>query len=160
MKASLTLQVNGEDYPVEIAPHRTLLDVLRNELDLTGSKEGCGTGDCGCCTVLVDGTPVNSCLMLAIQAEGREVVTVEGIAPDGGLHPLQEKFVEYGAVQCGFCIPGFIVAAKAFLDDHPNPTKEEIRVALAGNLCRCTGYTKIVEAVAAAAQARPDDRRR
>ena len=159
MKASLTLQVNGEDYPVEIAPHRTLLDVLRNELDLTGSKEGCGTGDCGCCTVLVDGTPVNSCLMLAIQAEGREVVTVEGIAPDGW-HPLQEKFVEYGAVQCGFCIPGFIVAAKAFLDDHPNPTKEEIRVALAGNLCRCTGYTKIVEAVAAAAQARPDDKRR
>ncbi len=159
MKASLTLRVNGEDYPLEIAPHRTLLDVLRNELDLTGSKEGCGTGDCGCCTVLVDGTPVNSCLMLAIQAEGREVVTVEGIAPDGGLHPLQEKFVEYGAVQCGFCIPGFIVAAKAFLDDHPNPTKEEIRVALAGNLCRCTGYTKIVEAVAAAAQAQRADNR-
>ena len=160
MKVPLTLRVNGDEYPIEIAPHRTLLDVLRNELDLTGSKEGCGTGDCGCCTVLVDGTPVNSCLMLAIQAEGREVVTVEGIAPDGGLHPLQEKFVEYGAVQCGFCIPGFIVAAKAFLDDHPNPTKEEIRVALAGNLCRCTGYTKIVEAVAAAAQARPDDKRR
>ena len=160
MRVPLTLRVNGEDSPLEIAPHRTLLDVLRNELDLTGSKEGCGTGDCGCCTVLVDGTPVNSCLMLAIQAEGREVVTVEGIAPDGGLHPLQEKFVEYGAVQCGFCIPGFIVAAKAFLDDHPNPTKEEIRAALAGNLCRCTGYTKIVEAVAAAAQVRPADNRR
>ena len=160
MKVPLTLRVNGEDYPIEIAPHRTLLDVLRNELDLTGSKEGCGTGDCGCCAVLVDGTPVNSCLMLAIQAEGRELVTVEGIAPDGGLHPLQEKFVEYGAVQCGFCIPGFIVAAKAFLDEHPSPTKDEIRVALAGNLCRCTGYTKIVEAVAAAAQARPADKGR
>ncbi len=152
MKVALTLRVNGDDYPIEIAPHRTLLDVLRNELDLTGSKEGCGTGDCGCCTVLVDGTPVNSCLMLAVQAEGRDLVTIEGIAGET-LHPLQEKFLEYGAAQCGFCIPGFIVAAQAFLAENPNPTKEEIRVALAGNLCRCTGYTKIIEAVDAAARA-------
>ena len=153
MKVPLILRVNGEEYPIEIAPHRTLLDVLRNELALTGSKEGCGTGDCGCCTVLVDGTPINSCLMLAIQAEGRELVTIEGIAPAEGLHPLQAKFVEYGAAQCGFCIPGFIVAAKALLEENPTPTKDEIRVALAGNLCRCTGYTKIVEAVDAAARA-------
>ena len=153
MKVPLTLRVNGDEYPIEIAPHRTLLDVLRNELALTGSKEGCGTGDCGCCTVLVDGTPMNSCLMLAIQAEGRELLTIEGIAPAEGLHPLQDKFVEYGAAQCGFCIPGFIVAAKALLEENPTPTKDEIRVALAGNLCRCTGYTKIVEAVDAAARA-------
>ena len=160
MKVPLTLRVNGDEYPIEIAPHRTLLDVLRNELALTGSKEGCGTGDCGCCTVLVDGTPMNSCLMLAIQAEGRELVTIEGIASAEGLHPLQDKFVEYGAAQCGFCIPGFIVAAKALLEENPTPTKDEIRVALAGNLCRCTGYTKIIEAVDAAARAlRADDGR-
>jgi carbon-monoxide dehydrogenase small subunit len=150
-KRELTLRVNGDGYPVTIAPHRTLLDVLRNVLDLTGSKEGCGTGDCGCCAVLIDGLPINACLMLAVQAEGRAVTTIEGIA-GAGLHPLQAKFIELGAAQCGFCIPGFVVAATAFLADNPDPTPDEIRVGLAGNLCRCTGYTKIVEAVRAAAE--------
>ncbi|HEX2171222.1 MAG TPA: (2Fe-2S)-binding protein [Dehalococcoidia bacterium] len=150
MNLPVTLSVNGETYPVDIAPDRTLLDVLRNELDLTGSKEGCGTGDCGCCAVLLDGTPVNSCLMLAVQAEGRAVTTIEGIARDG-LHPLQTAFVEHGAAQCGFCIPGFVVTAKALLDENPTPSRAEIRAGLASNLCRCTGYTKIVDAVEAAA---------
>ena len=152
MKIPITLTVNGETYPIEIAPHRTLLDVIRNDLDLTGSKEGCGTGDCGCCAVLVDGTPINACLMLAAQAEGREVTTIEGIAWED-LHPIQAAFLEHGAVQCGFCIPGFIIAARALLEENPSPSRAEIRAGLAGNLCRCTGYTKIVDAVEAAAVA-------
>jgi carbon-monoxide dehydrogenase small subunit len=152
VKIPITLSVNGDEYPVEIAPHRTLLDVLRNDLDLTGSKEGCGTGDCGCCAVLIDGTPVNACLMAAVQAEGRAVTTIEGIAGQEALHPLQIAFVEHGAAQCGFCIPGIIVAAKALLDENPAPTRAEIRAGLAGNLCRCTGYTKIIDAVEAVAR--------
>ena len=150
MKISLTL--NGERRTLEAQPYRSLLDVLRNEAGLPGTKKGCDVGDCGACTVLLDGKPVNSCLMLGVEAEGREVVTIEGIqpAPDR-LHPLQEKFMQLGGAQCGFCTPGMIVMAKALLDENPNPTPDEIRFGIAGNICRCTGYTKIVEAIQAAA---------
>ena len=142
--------INGRPYEAYIAPNRTLLEVLRDELRLTGAKEGCGTGDCGACSVIVDGKLVTSCLMLAPQADGAELVTIEGLAPDGQLHPVQQAFIEKGAVQCGFCIPGMILAGKALLDRNPGPSEQEIRQAIAGNLCRCTGYTKIVEAIAAA----------
>jgi carbon-monoxide dehydrogenase small subunit len=134
------------------APYRTLLEVLREELGLTGAKEGCGSGDCGACTVLVDGAPVSACLMLAGQVEGRQVLTVEGLSAGTELHPVQAAFAEYGAVQCGFCIPGMIMSAVALLDENPHPTDDEIRWGIAGNLCRCTGYSKIVEAIAAAAR--------
>jgi carbon-monoxide dehydrogenase small subunit len=151
MKISFTL--NGERRSLEAQPYRSLLDVLRNEAGLTGTKKGCDVGDCGACTVIVDGKPVNSCLMLGVEAEGCEVVTIEGIqpAPDR-LHPLQEKFMQLGGAQCGFCTPGMIVMAKALLDEKPNPSEEEIRFGIAGNICRCTGYTKIVEAIQAAAR--------
>ena len=144
--------VNGAPETITTAPYRTLLEVLRDELGLTGSKEGCGTGDCGACTVLVDGAPVSSCLMLVGQAEGRDILTVEGLSRDEELHPLQAAFAEYGAVQCGFCIPGMIMAGVALLNENPHPTDEEIRWGIAGNLCRCTGYSKIVEAIKAASQ--------
>ena len=151
MKISLTL--NGEARELEVEPCRSLLDVLRNEAGLPGTKKGCDVGDCGACTVILDGKPVNSCLVLGVEAEGREVTTIEGIqpAPDR-LHPLQEKFMQLGGAQCGFCTPGMIVMAKALLDENPNPTEEEIRFGIAGNICRCTGYTKIVEAIQAAAE--------
>ena len=145
MKTRFTL--NGEPRELELAPYRSLLDVLRNEAGLTGTKKGCDVGDCGACTVLVDGKPLNSCLMLGVEAEGRDIVTIEGIR-----HPLQEKFIELGGAQCGFCTPGMIVMAKALLDENPNPTEDEIRFAIAGNICRCTGYTKIIEAIQAAAK--------
>ena len=149
-KNRVTLRVNGEAYDLLTYPHRTLLEVLREDLHLTGAKESCGEGACGTCTVLLDGAPVRSCLLLAIEAEGREVTTIEGLAAGGKLHPLQEAFVEHHAIQCGFCTPGMILTAKALLDAVPEPTEEEIRRALSGNICRCTGYAKIVDAVRAA----------
>jgi len=149
----LTLTVNGETREVLVWPYQTLLEVLREELGLTGTKEGCGSGDCGCCTVLLDDQPVTSCLVLALQAAGRRVRTIEGLASGDHLDPLQEAFAQHGALQCGFCIPGAIVMARALLNENPHPTDEEIRWWLAGNLCRCTGYTKWVEAIRAVSAA-------
>jgi carbon-monoxide dehydrogenase small subunit len=149
--AFVSTTVNGD--PVEFAcpQDETLLDSLRDRVGLTGVKEGCGTGDCGACSITLDGRLVCSCLVLGVEANGREITTVEGMVEDGKLHPLQDKFIEHAALQCGICTPGFLVAAKALLDRNPKPTEEEIRYALAGNLCRCTGYDKIVRAVQAAA---------
>ena len=139
--------INGEEVDFLCEPHQTLLDVLRDELHLTGTKEGCGTGDCGACSVIFDGRLICSCLALAVEAEGAEVETVEGIARGSELHPLQRRFLEEAALQCGICTPGFLVAAKALLDRQPDPSETEVRFALAGNLCRCTGYDKIIRAV-------------
>ncbi len=150
-KMAVQYKINGRSYEAYIEPSLTLLEVVRDELRLTGAKEGCGTGDCGACSMIVNGKLVTSCLMLAPQADGAEIVTIEGLAQNGDLHPVQQAFVEKGAVQCGFCIPGMILAGKVLLDHNPKPSSEEIRQAIAGNLCRCTGYTKIVEAIAAAA---------
>lgn len=150
-KTLLRLRVNGEDHDVAAAPHKTLLEVLREEMGLTGTKHGCELGECGTCTVLVDGEPVLSCLALPVELEGREITTVEGMAPPGRLHPLQQAFAELGAAQCGYCTPGMLLTAEALLDRNPRPTRDEIRTALAGNLCRCTGYTKILDAVELAA---------
>ena len=150
MKRILELKVNGELRTVLAEPHRTLLEILRQELGLTGAKEGCDVGDCGACTVLIDGEPLLSCLTLAVEVQGREITTIEGLAQNGQLHPLQRAFVNHGAVQCGFCSPGVILSAKALLDANPRPTEDEVREAIGGNLCRCTGYVKIVEAVLAA----------
>jgi carbon-monoxide dehydrogenase small subunit len=152
-KLIVNYTINGEAYGAYIEPNRTLLEVVRDDLRLTGAKEGCGTGDCGACTMIVDGRLVTSCLMLAPQADGSEITTIEGLAQNGALHPVQQAFVDKGAVQCGFCIPGMILAGKNLLDHNPHPSETEIRQAIAGNLCRCTGYTKIVEAIAAAADA-------
>jgi carbon-monoxide dehydrogenase small subunit len=127
-----------------------LLELIRDHLHLTGTKEGCGTGDCGACTVLLDNKPVNSCLVLAIEADGKEILTIEGLAKNGKLHPLQEAFIEHGAVQCGFCTSGLILTAKAFLDEKPSPSEEDVKRAISGNLCRCTGYARIIEAILAA----------
>ena len=150
-KRHVSAIVNGDPVEFLTDPGMTLLDALRDELDLTGSKEGCGSGDCGACSVIVDGRLVCSCLMLAAEAEGRRIETIEGMAQDGKLHPLQQKFLEHAALQCGFCTPGLLVAAKALLDAHPEPTETEARYWLAGNLCRCTGYDKIIRAVMDAA---------
>lgn len=151
-KASVQARINGEAVTFLCEPRQTLLEVLREELGLTGTKEGCSNGNCGACNVIMDGTLVNSCLVLAVEAEGREITTIEGIAGPDGLHPLQQKFLEHAALQCGICTPGFIVAAKALLDHNPSPSEREVRTWLAGNLCRCTGYDKIVRAVLDAAQ--------
>ena len=142
--------VNGKPYEVIIEPHMLLVDVLRDKLGLTGTKYACGTGDCGACTVLVEGKPVLSCLTLAMTVRGKDILTIEGLVEGTTLHPIQQAFVDNGAVQCGFCTPGMILSAKALLDENPNPTRDEVEVALAGNLCRCTGYVKIVDAVLAA----------
>ena len=150
-KHILNCVVNGETVEVLVQPYVTLLDALREDLDLTGPKEGCGTGDCGACTVHLDGQPVASCLMLAMQARGREVRTIEGLAATGVLHPLQDAFVRLGVPQCGFCIPGVLMAAAALLAENPRPSEEEIRYGIAGNLCRCTGYTKMLSAITEAA---------
>jgi carbon-monoxide dehydrogenase small subunit len=150
-KIPIVLEINRERHEVLVEPDRTLLDVLRTDLGFTGTKTNCLDAECGVCTVLVDGLAVNSCLYLAVVARGRAITTIEGLAPAGTLHPLQEAFVEHGAVQCGYCIPGMILAAKAFLDEQPRPGEPEVREALAGNLCRCTGYQKIVDAVLGAA---------
>lgn len=147
----LHFSVNGQERILETTPDRRLVDLLREDLGLTGVKEGCGSGECGACTVLVDGRARLSCLMLAAQAEGRTVVTIEGLEADGRLHPVQQAFIQAGAIQCGFCTPGMIMAAVDLLDREPFPSPDRIREALAGNLCRCTGYTKIVEAVTEAA---------
>lgn len=147
----ITLEVNGEIHEVKIRPYWTLLDVIRKELHLTGTKLGCGSGECGACTVLVEGKPVNSCLMLAAQAEGKKITTIEGIGQCGELHLLQEAFLRHGAIQCGYCTPGMILSAKALLDENPNPTEDEVKEAISGNICRCTGYFKIVEAILATA---------
>jgi len=148
------LKVNGEEQEVVVPSRRLLSELLRDDLNLTGTKRGCETGICGACTVLVDGEAVKSCLLLAIQAEGREVTTIEGLRGEGGtLHPLQQAFVEHGGLQCGYCTPGMIMSAKAFLERNAQPSDEEIRKALSGNLCRCTGYMHIVESIAAAAKA-------
>jgi carbon-monoxide dehydrogenase small subunit len=149
----IRLIVNGESYEALVKPNSTLLDVLRDHLRLTGTKRGCDAGDCGSCTVIMDGRPVNACLVLALKANGREITTIEGLSKGTTkLHPIQEAFVEQGAIQCGFCTPGMILTAKALLDRNPHPTEEEIRAGIAGNLCRCTGYIRIVEAIKAAAE--------
>lgn len=148
----ITLVVNGQTHELEVEPRERLLDVLRYRLGYTGTKEGCGTGECGLCTVLLDGKPVTSCLVLAVSANGKSITTVEGIAKDGQLHPIQRAFIDYGALQCGICTPGFIVSAYALLNEVPDPDEETIRTWLAGNLCRCTGYQKIIQAVQAAAK--------
>jgi len=147
MSNKISLKVNNEMVSLEVQPHWTLLRVIRDELRLTGTKEGCGQGECGTCTVLVDSEAVNACLLLAVDADGKAVTTIEGLADGEKLHPLQAAFVEKGAVQCGFCTPGMILSAKALLDRNPTASEEEIRFEIAGNLCRCTGYAKIVEAV-------------
>ena len=151
-KIRLQLTVNETMVEVETSPNRRLLDILRDDLDLTGTKEGCGIGECGACTVLMDGKAVNACLVIAPQAEGKEILTVEGLARDGKLHPLQQAFLENFAFQCGFCTPGMLLAAKALLDRNSNPSRDQIREGLAGVLCRCTGYIQIFEAVEAAAK--------
>ncbi len=151
MKTQLTLTVNGEARDVIVPVHKTLLEVLREDLNLTGTKHGCELGECGACTVLVDGLPVLSCLALPVELQGREIKTVEGMAENGRLHPLQQAFAELGAAQCGYCTPGILLTAEALLARNTAPTRDEVREALAGNLCRCTGYTKILEAVELAA---------
>jgi carbon-monoxide dehydrogenase small subunit len=146
----IALSVNSEPAEVAFAPYKTLLEVLREDLNLCGTKHGCELGECGACAVLLDGQPVLACLVLGVECEGRQVVTVEGLATDGRLHPLQDAFADLGAAQCGYCTPGFLIAAKALLDEEPHPTRDRIREALSGNLCRCTGYQQIFEAVEAA----------
>lgn len=153
MKQLITLNINNQDYEVAVTPMDLLVDVVRKTIGLTGTKKGCGQGDCGACTMLIDGKPELSCIKLAITAVGKKIVTIEGIAnADGTLHPIQEAFLDHGAVQCGFCTPGMILSSKALVDRNPNPTKDEIKKALSGNTCRCTGYILILEAVEAYAK--------
>ena len=149
MKQEINLVINGESYQVFVKASETLLDVIRDRIGLTGTKKGCDVGDCGSCVVLIDGVPVSSCLVLAVEARNKEITTIEGLADGENLHPVQKAFVEHGALQCGFCTPGMILTAKAFLDENPHPTEHEVKEAISGNLCRCTGYTKIVEAILA-----------
>lgn len=151
-KHFITAMVNGDEVEFACDTADTLLDVLRNELQMTGTKNGCATGDCGACTVIMDGRPINACLVLGCEIEGREIETIEGMAKDGKLHPLQQKFLDHAALQCGICTPGVLNMAKALLERNPNPTETEVRFGLAGNLCRCTGYDKIVRAVMDAAE--------
>ncbi len=146
-RTPIAFKVNGEDVEVLVKPWQTLLEVLRDELRLTGTKEGCSNGNCGACTVQFDGKAIDSCLALAIEADGHEITTIEGVAVDGALHPIQQAFIDYGSLQCGFCTPGFIMSAKALLERMPNPSEHDIRLNIAGNLCRCTGYDKIVRAI-------------
>ncbi len=147
MKMQIELKVNGESYELLVEPKRTLLDVLREDLGLTGTKKGCDHGDCGACTVLLDGKAVNSCIVLAVEAAGQEIMTVEGLAQGDRLHPLQQSFITHGAMQCGYCTPGMLLSAKALLDKNPHPSRQEVKEAIAGNLCRCTGYVKIIDAI-------------
>ena len=147
MKKLIRLTINEKEYELAVEPNLTLVDLLRDELRLTGTKKGCEIGECGSCTVIMDGKPVNSCLVLAVQANGREITTIEGLGNEQGLHPIQESFVQHGAIQCGFCTSGMILSAKSLLDRNPSPEEKEIRTAISGNLCRCTGYQKIVEAI-------------
>ena len=152
MNQVIELMVNGESFEVIVRPNDLLVDVIRDKIGLTGTKKGCGAGDCGACTVLMEGKPILSCLTLAISCQGKQIETIEGLAKDGILHPLQQAFVEKGAIQCGYCTPGMIISAKALLGKTPNPDLEDIRHEMAGNLCRCTGYKKIIEAISEAAQ--------
>ncbi|AZR73633.1 (2Fe-2S)-binding protein [Anoxybacter fermentans] len=148
MKIPIQFVINGEKIELSVPANMTLLDMIRQELNLTGTKKGCDEGDCGACTVLMDGKPVNSCMVLAVDANGKEILTIEGLKGNNGdLHPIQQAFVEVGAIQCGFCTPGMVLTAKALLDQNPTPTEVEVREAISGNLCRCTGYKKIVEAI-------------
>jgi carbon-monoxide dehydrogenase small subunit len=147
MKKLIRVTVNEVEYEVAVKPNQTLVDMIRYDLGLTGTKNGCGEGDCGACTVILDGNPVNSCLVLAMQADGRTITTIEGVEGKEGLHPLQKAFIEKGAVQCGFCTPGMVLSAKSVLDENPAPSEEEIREGISGNLCRCTGYLQIIDAV-------------
>jgi len=147
MKQLITLRVNGESHELAVEPRMTLLDVLRDDLNLIGTKSGCELGNCGSCTVLLDGMPVLSCLLLAVEAQGQDIITIEGIAENGELHPLQQAFIDHGALQCGFCTPGMILSGKALLDYNQNPTEDEVKEAISGNLCRCTGYTDAVNAI-------------
>jgi len=151
MKKKIQLTLNGKITPLEVPSHRLLLDLLRDEIGLTGTKEGCGTGDCGACTVFLNGKPVNSCLVLSGELDGTDIVTIEGLKIGPELHPIQKAFIQDGGAQCGYCTPGMLMMSKALLDENPNPTEEEIRFALSGNLCRCTGYQKIFDAVKLAA---------
>jgi carbon-monoxide dehydrogenase small subunit len=151
MRKTVSFILNGESTEVEIEPHLTLLQLLRDGLGLTGTKEGCGMGECGACTVLLDGKTINSCIFPAMEVDGKSVTTIEGLTDaQGNLHPIQKAFIEYGAIQCGFCTPGMVLSAKALLDENPKPSEEEIRHHVAGNLCRCTGYLQIVQAIKAA----------
>lgn len=152
MKRIIELKVNGIMHEVAVEPQRTLLEVLRESLGYTGTKRACDSGDCGACTVIIDGRAVLACLTLAVEAQGKDIVTIEGLGTGDKLHPIQQAFVEEGAIQCGFCAPGFIMSAKALLDENPKPSRDEIRRAIGGNLCRCTGYAKVIEAVEAAAE--------
>jgi aerobic carbon-monoxide dehydrogenase small subunit len=151
-KTHVTTTVNGDEYEFLCEPQQTLVDVLRDELELTGTKEGCSTGDCGACSVMLDGTLVCSCLVLAVETDGKSIDTIEGMAKGDELHPLQRQFLEINGLQCGICTPGYLIAARALLEKHPDPTESEIRYWLAGNLCRCTGYDKIIRSVQAAAE--------
>jgi aerobic carbon-monoxide dehydrogenase small subunit len=151
-KQLISLKVNGADYELAVSPNRTLLEVLREDLMLKGAKESCDDGSCGSCTVLADGVPVRSCLCLAVEATGKELTTIEGLADGDTLHPIQQAFVDHGAIQCGYCTPGMILTAKALLDKSPAPSEQDIKTAISGNLCRCTGYNKIVKAIKAAGQ--------
>lgn len=155
MTVPIRITVNGEEYHLEVKPNLTLVDILREDLGLTGTKKGCGSGKCGSCTVLMDGRPIDSCLILAPQADGTEIVTIEGLAGQEP-HPLQVAFAEKGAIQCGYCTPGMVLTAKALLDHNPKPREEEIRSAIGGNLCRCTGYNKIVEAITSCAASKSE----
>ena len=153
MKQTIRFILNGEAVEVETEPHLTLLQLLRDKLELTGTKEGCGMGECGACTVLLDGKAVNSCIFPAVEAEGRKVTTIEGLTDvQGNLHSIQKAFIEYGAIQCGFCTPGMVLSAKALLDENPKPSEAEIRNGIAGNLCRCTGYLQIIQAIKAVSE--------
>jgi carbon-monoxide dehydrogenase small subunit len=152
VKNAITLRINDQDFDIFVEGRTRLLDAIREQCELTGVKEGCSTGDCGACTVLMNGKPIASCMTFAMAAQGKELTTIEGLAQNGQLHPLQEEFMEHGGLQCGICTPGMILSAKALLDENPKPTEDEIRFALAGNLCRCTGYHKIVEAIVAASE--------
>lgn len=148
----ITLKVNGITYTLDVRPQRTLVEVLRESLGLTGTKKSCNEGECGACTVLMDGKPVASCLLLAVDAQGKEILTIEGLSDGGKLHPIQEAFLKHGGIQCGFCTPGMVMSAKALLDEHPMPTSNEVRKAISGNLCRCTGYQQIVDSIMAASK--------
>ena len=152
MKVNITLYINGDKYTVAVEPWRTLAEVLREDLNLIGTKIGCETGDCGACTVLINGKSVTSCLSLAVESDGKEITTIEGLSTGADLHPIQEAFVEQGAIQCGYCTPGMILSAKHLLDKNPEPTELQIRQSLSGNLCRCTGYNRIIKAVTAASK--------
>lgn len=152
MKKKITIYINNEKYTEEVSTHLTLVDFIRNNADLTGSKESCGTGDCGSCSILVNGEVVKSCLVLAVECDQAHITTVEGLSENGSLHPIQKALVKHWGTQCGYCTPGFVMAIKALLDENPNPTEKEIKHEIAGNLCRCTGYVKIIDAVKEAAK--------